>query len=167
MKLKYLTGFALFVAACQFSTSALAQYVWLDDHGVKQYSDTPPPTNVPQNRILKQPHATANYSSTPKDDDKASDASADKAPPTQADKEADYKKRHEEQAAKQKKADDEAKRTQQNADNCARAKSYAENLQSGARIQTTDANGQRGFLSDDERAKEEARTQDILNSCNK
>lgn len=167
MKFKSLTGLALFIAACQFSTSAFAQYVWLDDHGVKQYSDVAPPASVPQNRILKQPHAAApNYSSTPKDDDKSGDANADKAPPTQADKEADYKKRHDEQAAKQKKADEDAKKAQQTADNCARAKSYLEGLQSGVRIGTTDANGQRSYMSDDDRAKETARAQDIVNSCN-
>lgn len=170
MKLKSLTCFAILVAASQFSTSAFAQYVWLDDHGVKQFSDGPPPASVPQNRILKQPHApAANYSPASKDSDKPVDASADsapKGPPTQADKEADYKKRHEEQAAKQKKADEEAKKAQDKSDSCARAKSYYDSLQSGMRISTTDANGQRSYLSDDDRAKEVARAQDMLNSCN-
>jgi type IV secretory pathway VirB10-like protein len=171
MKLKSLTCFVLFVAACQFSTSAFAQYVWLDDHGVKQYSDAAPPANVPQNRILKQPHPTApNYSSATKEDEKPADASADntpKGPQTQAEKETEYKKRHEEQLAKQKKADEDAKKAQEKADNCARAKSYYEGLQSGIRIQSTDANGERTYLSDEDRAKEAARAQDIMNSCNK
>ena len=33
---------------------ALAQYVWVDDKGNKQYSDTAPPASVPKNRILKR-----------------------------------------------------------------------------------------------------------------
>ena len=172
MKLKSLTRFALFVAACQFSVCAFAQFVWLDDHGVKQFSDEPPPPSVPANRILKQPHAPKPNYSAAKPEDKPADAAADntnatKAPLTQADKEAEYKKHKEEQLAKQKKADDEAKRAQEIADNCAHAKSYYDSLQSGARIQNTGADGQRSYLSDSDRAKEVARTQDILNDCNK
>lgn len=169
MKLKSLTCFALFVAACQFSTGAFAQYVWLDDHGVKQFSDEAPPPGTPPNRILKQPHGAGPNYSAPKEEDKPADASADgtpKGPLTQAEKEAEYKKRHEEQLAKQKKADDDAKRAQEKADNCARAKAYLDGLKSGARVQTADANGQRGYMSDDDRAKEEARAQGIVDSCN-
>jgi hypothetical protein len=166
MKLKSLTCFALLVAACQFSTNAFAQYVWLDDHGVKQYSDSPPPPSVPQNKILKQPHGPVAAPAPAASDDKPADGSAEKAPPSQAEKEADFKKRREEQLAKQKKADEDAKKAQEKSDNCARAKAYLESLQSGQRVQTADANGQRSYLSDDDRAKEIARAQEIVNSCN-
>ena len=42
-----------------------AQYVWLNDKGVKQYSDMPPPAAVPNQRILKSPGpATRAYTNT-------------------------------------------------------------------------------------------------------
>ncbi|MBS0307625.1 MAG: DUF4124 domain-containing protein, partial [Proteobacteria bacterium] len=44
----------LALAVCGFTASAMAQYIWLDDKGVKQYSDTPPPASVPKKRILKE-----------------------------------------------------------------------------------------------------------------
>ncbi|HSY27509.1 MAG TPA: DUF4124 domain-containing protein, partial [Burkholderiaceae bacterium] len=62
---------------------------------------------------------------------------------------------------------DEAKRKQANEENCTRTKSYMESLKSGARITSTDANGERSYLSDDDRAKETARAQEALDSCNK
>lgn len=173
MKLKYLTHCALFLAACYISTNAFAQWVWLDEHGAKQFSDGPPPAGTPPNHILKQPHAPAPNYSSDKAEDKPADTGSNangstaKAPPTQADKEADFKKRRDEQAAKDKKAAEDAQKAQATADNCARAKQYYSGLQSGARIPTTDANGQRGYLNDDDRAKEEARTQGVLDSCNK
>ena len=35
--------------------SAHAQYVWVDEKGLKQYSDRAPPASVPLKRILKAP----------------------------------------------------------------------------------------------------------------
>ena len=103
--------------------------------------------------------------------DKTDDAGADKAvkePKTTAEKEADYKKRKLEQAEKDKKAGEEAKRKESNDENCARAKSYLQSLKSGVRITSTDSNGERSYLSDDDRIKEKARAEEAINaSCDK
>jgi hypothetical protein len=174
MKAKYLLQIALLAASSCVVSNALAQWVWLDEHGVKQFTDVAPPANVPQNRILKQPHGAPPAKpseAADKTTDKADDAGADKAakaPPTTAEKEADYKKRKLEQAEKDKKAADEAKRKQANDENCARAKSYLQSLKSGVRITSSDSNGVRSDLSDDDRAKEQARAEDAINaSCDK
>ena len=37
------------------SHAALAQYAWVDERGVRQYSDQPPPKSIPKARILQQP----------------------------------------------------------------------------------------------------------------
>ena len=48
----------LALLAGTFSIGAVhAQHVWVDEKGVKQYSDMAPPTSVPTNRILKSPGA--------------------------------------------------------------------------------------------------------------
>ena len=63
MKTRYIPQRLVRLAACALlaalAAPALAQYVWLDEKGVKQYSDMPPPASVPTNRILKQPGGSA------------------------------------------------------------------------------------------------------------
>jgi hypothetical protein len=168
MKSNYLAQIAILLATVGVATTAFAQWVWVDEHGVKQFSDVAPPGNIPLNHILKQPHGGTNAPKPDAADDKSADAASDapKGPMTTADKEADYKKRKLEQAEKDKKTAEEAKRTQANADNCVRSKQYLDNLNSGQRITTTDSNGERTYMSDDERAKETARAQEIAGSCN-
>ncbi|HSY29216.1 MAG TPA: DUF4124 domain-containing protein, partial [Burkholderiaceae bacterium] len=167
MKSTYLKQIAMLLATCCVAASAFAQYVWLDDHGVKQFSDVAPPSNIPPNRILKQPHGGA---PAPQADttsaDKPGDAAADsaKTPMTTAEKEADYKKRKQEQADKDKKAADEAKRKELAEKNCALSKTYLEQLKNGTRITGSDANGERTYMSDDERAKEAAKTQETVDT---
>lgn len=170
MKPNYAKQIAVLLAIWCISASAFAQYVWLDEHGIKQYSDVAPPPSVPNNRILKQPHAAAIQLQSDKSAEKPADAASDdatKAPMTTADKEADYKKRKLEQEAKDKKIAEETKRKQANEENCTRAKAYLESLKSGMRITTTDSNGERSYLTDDDRAKEVSRAQESIDSCNK
>lgn len=153
------------------TASVMAQYVWLDDKGVKQFSDMPPPASVPQNRILKQPGHP--YSAPEASSDNADSASKgattpDKkthAPMTLAEKNADFMKRRAEQEKQEAKAAEEAKNAKIKAQNCERAQSYYRTLTSGGRMATTDANGERHYLSDDERAQEEKQAQSILNDC--
>src|SRR3569833_2431186 len=83
---------------------AAAQYAWIDERGVRQYSDQPPPASVPKQRILKAPGAAYTppaasaqpAGSEAKDTEK--DKSPNKPPMTFADNNAEYQKRHIEQA---------------------------------------------------------------------
>ena len=52
------------VAAFGFAANAMAQYIWLDEKGTKQFSDTPPPASVPKNRIIKEPGRSSTSSAT-------------------------------------------------------------------------------------------------------
>ncbi|MGV3653414.1 MAG: DUF4124 domain-containing protein, partial [Noviherbaspirillum sp.] len=47
------------LAAALLSGAAMAQYAWIGDDGVRQYSDRPPPASVPSHRILKAPGKAA------------------------------------------------------------------------------------------------------------
>ncbi len=160
---------ALLLAGLLAGSAAMAQakYVWVDAQGVKQFSDTPPPGDIPEKNIIKSPRRSA--PATPaRDAAAAGDSASADAPkqPTTAEMEADYKKRKAEQAEKDKKAADDARQKQAKAENCEIAKRNLAQLNSGMRMQTTDKDGQRAFLTDDQRAQETARAQQTVNDCN-
>lgn len=84
---------------------------------------------------------------------------------TTAERNADFQKRKIEQADKEKKAADDAKRAADKAKNCDRARAYQRALDSGQRLGNTDKNGERYYLSDEQRAQEAQATRNILNDC--
>lgn len=151
--------------------TAAAQHVWLDDNGVKQYSDLPPPMSVPQNRILKAPGSVARTpvvsTSSALADDKpaASPEPAAQGPMTTAERNADFLKRKAEREEKEKKAAEEAKQAAEKARNCDRAKEYRRMLDSGQRIGTTESNGERSIMSDERRKQEAQETGRVLSDC--
>lgn len=143
------------------STSALAQYVWLDENDHKQFSDHPPPTSVPKNKILKlggkvmSDQSSTSPASTP-----------DKQPESVADKDLAYKKRHDELAAKEKKEATEAKVATTNSENCRRLKEYKQSLDSGQRIRQMDAAGTPSFMTDEKRTQELNEVRQNMSECN-
>jgi glucan-binding YG repeat protein len=152
------------------AAAAYGQYVWLDDKGIKQFSDMPPPASVPQNRILKQPgHAYSAPQSSSSDTDSSSQNTAaptkSSTPMTLAEKNAEFLKRRAEQEKQQAKAAEEAKNAVIKARNCDNARSYYRSLTSGERIASTDKNGERYYLSDEQRAQETKEVQNALNDC--
>jgi hypothetical protein len=159
--------------AIGLSAPASAQYIWLDKNNVKHYSDTPPPKDIPNKRILKSPRGgmqAKNINESSSDSAAASNGSAStakkQAPLSTAEKNADYNKRKMEQAEKNKKADEEKKRADAKAQNCARAREYQRTLNSGQRISRTNASGEREFISDEDRSRESAAANDALKECN-
>jgi type IV secretory pathway VirB10-like protein len=165
-RLKQVFSAATALVLLSLATSALAQFVWLDEKGVKQYSDMPPPSSVPNKRILKTPGQSLPRNTVSENTDAVADAKPDtKAPPTVAEQDAAYQKRKAEQAEKNKKAEQEAKLASNKAENCARARANQRALDSGARISETDANGQRSYINDQQRARQNAQNRETLNDC--
>ncbi|HEX7635021.1 MAG TPA: DUF4124 domain-containing protein [Noviherbaspirillum sp.] len=154
------------LAALCASEAALAQYVWVDEKGVKQFSDMPPPTSVPTGRILKQPNSPLRPAfqagGTAPD---APNADTAQAPKTIAEQNAEYKKRRAEQAEKEQKAAEEAKLAADKAKNCDRARDYQRILESGERIVRTDKSGERTLLTDGQRSQEMRDNRQILKDC--
>lgn len=157
-------------AMASICAQALAQYVWTDEKGVRQYSDQPPPASVPNSRIIRGkgmpvPAASASAEAG----SKAGAASTGNTPaasaPSLAERNADFNKRRAQQAANEKKAADEEKLSQQKKTNCERAANYKRTLESGMRVSRTDANGERAVLTDEERAQELRQAQQMLDSC--
>lgn len=154
---------AMALAALASPVTATAQYIWLDEKGTKHFSDMPPPSSVPGSRILKRPGgAPATPQETQENKEPAAPA---KTEPSVAEKNAEFRKRRQEQAEKEKKAAEEAARAAENAKNCERAREYQRALDSGERIVRTDKNGERSFLSDEQRTQEARDTRRVLAEC--
>lgn len=156
---------AILLASC--TSAALAQYVWLNEQGVKQYSDTPPPASVPNSKILKSPKGSVPASAPAKvADETASEGNATKkTPETTAEKNADYNKRKLEQAEKDKEAEQKAKLAADKKKNCEQASNYKRVLDSGERISGMDKSGERYYLSDEQRAQATQEANRALEGC--
>ena len=147
---------------------AAAQWKWRDRSGHTQYSDLPPPPGTAEQDILMRPTAgTIARSTSPA----APASAASGAPlllPKAGDPELEAKRKKAEQkteqdAADKKKADD-AKVASSKAENCGRAQAQMRSLDSGMRMATTDAKGERIVMDDTARAAEAKRTQAVITS---
>jgi hypothetical protein len=156
---------AILLASC--TGAALAQYVWLNEQGVKQYSDTPPPASVPNSKILKTPRGSVQAGTPTKTaDETVSEGNvAKKAPETTSEKNADYNKRKAEQAEKDKETEQKAKLAADKKKNCEQASSYKRVLDSGERISGMDKSGERYYLSDEQRAQATQDANRALEGC--
>lgn len=167
---RHAIAFSFFSLMAGMSSHAFAQYVWLDEKGVKQYSDKPAPTTVPASRILKSPGTALRPHSVeiapkPADGTSLNAPAKTQLPLTTAEKNADFQKRKMEQADKDQKAAEEAQRAADKSKNCERAKTYQKALDSGQRIAQQSKDGQRAFLSDAQRVQESRDTKRVLDEC--
>jgi hypothetical protein len=162
MKLSQLLATLLLLGGASL---AQAQYMWIDEKGLKQLSDRPPPPSVPLKNILKQPGGIPNQL-VPVDKPAPTPAPAAPAKPAVADPNAEFKKRVREQQEK----DDKARAAEQSKlakkTHCEEIRQQKQILESGARIGTVEKNGERGYMSDEQRAKEIDRAnQAAASSC--
>ncbi|MYN45593.1 DUF4124 domain-containing protein [Pseudoduganella sp. FT93W] len=141
---------------------ASAQYMWLDEKGVKQLSDRPPPPNIPDKRILKAPGKTSfNPDAAPAEEAAPAQAST----PTLAERNAEFNRRQTEARQAAGKAADEARQRAAIAANCEIARKNQQALNDGIRIATYDKNGERSFMTDAERVEQEKNNRKVLANC--
>lgn len=148
---KYLGFFLLLV--CTSSFAAISK--WVDSDGQVHYSDQPPPSDVRQ-KTLRADHGGEDSQS----------ASSAAAPKTLAEREAELRK----SALAKKEAADKAAQKQAAAAaqqaNCTNAQQSLKALQSGIRMAEIGANGEAGYLDDNQRAQRVAKAQsDISTYC--
>ena len=148
---------------------AQAQWKWRDKNGQTQYSDLPPPPNVPEQDILSRPQGGARRSSALPAAAAASSASSAASTttalaPKTADPALEARRKQAEAEQAEKKKADEAKLAAAKADNCARAKEQLRSIDSGMRLARTNEKGEREILDDQQRAQEAKRTRDIIAS---
>ncbi len=161
----------LLAVACSWALGASAQWQWVDKDGRKVFSDRPPAQDVPPQNILKQPGgaprpSTATAPAAPT----APAASAVGAPqaalprPSGKDGELEARKAEAEaaEAARKKAEGDRIARAR--AENCTRAQQTKATLNSGQLLAHTNAQGERGFMSDATREAENKRADAIIAS---
>lgn len=168
----------LLLASWAFALSAAAQYQWIGKDGRKVFSDRPPPADVQEKDILKQPGgrrvALPVIPAEPVDAAASGDPAtpavaaakpkADPNAPKISGKDAELeakKKKLEEEAAAKKKADDD-RVAQARAENCGRAKKAVAQMESGVRVAATNARGEREIMDDNARAVELKRAQSVV-----
>ncbi len=159
--------------ACAWSAGAMAQWQWINKDGRKVFSDRPPPLEIPEKDILRQPNQritpvapvaadtqSAPSSPTPKPAAASSAKGTDKVleeRKAKAEAEAEAAKAAKDKADQQKLAADRA-------ENCTRAKQAKASLDSGQLMKHTNAKGEQVFMDDASRAVERKRAQSILDS---
>ncbi|VXB83482.1 DUF4124 domain-containing protein [Massilia sp. 9I] len=146
------------------SSLAQAQYSWIGENGVRQFSDRPPPPNTPPHKILKAPGRA------PAPTPVAAPAPAPAAPtvkpaPTLADRDAEYRERLKKTEEAERKAQADAQRQRDAAERCEAARESRAQVESGVRIGRIGAQGERRIATDEERAAQLARANKVLAEC--
>lgn len=161
-----IAGLALF---CAIPLVAAAQWQWVDRNGQKIFSDSPPPPDVPESKILKRPGARpASTAALPAASGASSArpaassaAQAASRPASSASAAAEAQKQAAEAAARKVA---EEKLAKDKAENCARAKQALATLNTGQRIRQTNAKGELEYVTDEQRAAESKRLQGMVGS---
>ena len=143
----------LLSAALMASAAAYGQaYKWVDADGKVRYGDTPPPgARATPLKAPSRPAAPAE-----KKDSKDSKAGAKEKELTP---EAAFQKRQQERQEAEQKAEKDRADAAQKQQNCASAQTYLRTLQTGQRIVSTDAAGERIYMEDDQRQQAMERAQ--------
>ena len=171
----------LLAVACTWAVGAAAQWQWIDKDGRKVFSDRPPPQEIPEKSILKQPGGGAPRAALPAPaapaaesapantaEGTAAASSASKpaasAPSAGKDKALEEKKAQAEAAEAAKKKAEEEKLAKAKAENCNRARLARAAFDSGRPITQSNAQGERIFLDEAGRAAEVKRIDGVIAS---
>jgi len=135
---------------------------WVDENGKVHYSDQPPPANVKAKTLRSTPDTPPSLTS-------ASGVAASSAPPavkTIAEREAELKKAQKAKKDAADKAAQEQAVIEENKTNCEASRQNLRTLQEGMRIVEISANGERSYISDEQRQQRIAKAQqDISSYC--
>ena len=149
------------------ASAAHAQYVWIGPNGTRQYSDRPPPPGTPASKIVEAPGrpALASPEPAPAPDAPAGSPAQASNPPTLAEREAAFRERSKAREEDERKSQEEATRQRRLAEHCASARETQAQLDSGIRIARIGADGQKTYMSDDEKAARGAQVRRALQEC--
>lgn len=147
------------------SALAHAQYAWIDEKGVRHYSDQPPPTTTPDAKILKSPRGSMRPMPAPVAPEGVAATPAAAAPvkaaPTLAEREADYRKRHADADKSDKKAADEKNTADTRRAQCESAARNKAQFDTGRRLRTE----QNTVMTEEDRARELGNIDKVLKDC--
>jgi hypothetical protein len=167
MKVGSLLVLALIAAAMAPALAQAEIYKWKDKNGITRYSDVPPPSNIKNESIGKKTSkAPASAAVAPTDNGSApatnvggTAAPNDAAAPSKEDAAA----KRAQEAEAQKKADEVKKAELKfRQESCTAARTNLRMYSNGGRIMTTDENGERRYLGDDDISKGKADAQQAV-----
>lgn len=152
--------------ACVLPLPALAEWQWIDKSGRKVFSDQSPPPDIPARNILKAPTGRM-PAAEPERAEPAAPAAATVQTGTTLkltgrDKDLEARKKQAEAAEAEKRSAQEAAIAEAKSDSCKRAREGKSALDSGVRLARVNAQGEREFLDDGQRAAEGQRLQAII-----
>jgi hypothetical protein len=136
-------------------TSHAETYQWRDSSGRLVISDRPPPTSARDAKTIG--------TSAPPSTSAPQSADSQK---TTAEKDMEFRKRQQESREKADKEAKDSAQAAQNRENCERARTHLQALESGRRMILPDGNGGETFLEDAQRGDEIERARNAINeSC--
>lgn len=149
------------------SAWAAGSWQWIDEHGRKVFSDRPPPTSVPLQKIVKQPDLAPSAPQTMQPVDTAAQARPGATPSTDTPPKSDdttgaSKPRESDRAEQARRQELEQRNAALRAENCQRAQTSMSTLQSGVRLMTSNAQGEPVVMDDSQREQEYLRLQRAL-----
>ena len=158
------------IVFCLGCSTAMAQWQWVDKDGRKVFSDRAPPPDVPARSILKQPGTSARPLAVPiaqtEAPAKAASAAADSDMPVpklqSEDKDLTERKKQADAALAAKEKAELQRIAKIKAENCERGRAAKALMDSGVRVSSTNAKGERQILDDAGRAVELKRAQSMI-----
>jgi hypothetical protein len=164
--------FVLFAGGLLLASGAFAQYKWLDENGRVVYSDRPPTTSAsPVTTLAPMGPSPSGQRSQPSERAPGAGATAparEGEPPGRSlvEREQAMRKRQQEREQAERKAAEESRRAAELARACQDRQADLRVLESGARIATVDASGERAFMSDEQIGRRlEALRRSIAEDC--
>jgi Domain of unknown function (DUF4124) len=167
----------LLALGCAWAMGVCAQWQWVDKDGRKVFSDRPPPQEIPEKDILKQPGGRAAVRapapSVATDGAAVVAAGGASAPRAAAsaprlgggtDKELDQKKKQSEDADAAKRKAEEQRVAKIRSESCNQARSAKATMDSGVRVSRANAKGEQEIFDENARDAENKRLQGIINS---
>jgi len=153
------------VLALTATPVCFAQWQWIDKDGRKVFSDQAPPSGVPEKVILRRPgaRAAADPAQPATQTQPGTPVAVASAPKVSGrDKELEDKKKQAQAAEAEKKKAQDEEIAKLRAENCDRAKRNKMLLDSGARISTANAKGEREVMDDAARLVEGKRLDGVI-----
>jgi len=156
----FCVGFGLWVA----TLPAAAQWKWKDSRGQVVISDTPPPRDIPEGNVLQKPSLVVQRSAAAAVTPAASAPAAETVAKAKVDPELEARRKKAEAEQSERQRAEEQKVAAQRADNCRRAKTYVETLDSGIRLTRRNDKGEQEYLDDQQRAAEMQRARQAVST---
>jgi hypothetical protein len=155
----------LLVLSCAATPLCFAQWQWIDKDGRKVFSDQAPPSGISEKAILRRPggRPAAEPAQAATEAQPAAPSAAASAPKVSGrDKELEDRKKQVQAAEAEKKKAQDEEVAKLRGENCDRAKRNKVLLDSGARIATANAKGEREVMDDAGRLAEGKRLEAVI-----